>query len=178
MACRVRRQNRRRFGLRHRAYLARCTARIQPRSLAGHCKNLSGLRAGNDRCVPIRTIRGTQKKLISLARALLTGAPDAGDAAFWESLGIPPEMRDGIVSSAAVTPIWQENETSFALFASLQTQWRIGMGGPTGLDYSAVPVVMELYSVPEKDRRQVFDDVRVMESEALKVFNEKHGRNK
>ena len=85
-------------------------------------------------------------------------------------------MRDGIVSSSAVTPVWQENDLPFGVFAALQTQWRIGMGGPTGLDYAAVPVVMELYEVPAKDRRQVFDDIRVMESEALKVFSEKHGR--
>lgn len=83
-------------------------------------------------------------------------------------------MRDGIVSSAAVTPLWEANVTPFSVFTAMQTQWRIGMGGPTGLDYGAVPVVMELYAVPEKDRRQVFDDLRVMESEALKVFNEKH----
>jgi len=85
-------------------------------------------------------------------------------------------MRHSITASAAVTPVWPENEVPLAVFAALQTQWRMGMGGPTGLDYAAVPIVMELYQVTAEDRRQVFDDVRVMEGEALKFFSEKHGR--
>jgi hypothetical protein len=114
---------------------------------------------------------------MALARALLTGAPDAGDAAFWDALGVPPEMRDGIVASAAVTPVWQVNEMSFGVFVALQTQWRIGMGGPTGLDYGAVPVVLDLYQVATDERRRVFDDVRVMEAEALKVFADGRSKN-
>jgi hypothetical protein len=81
-------------------------------------------------------------------------------------------MRGGIVSSSAVTPIWPENETPFLVFAAMQTQWRIGMGGPTGLDYTALPVVLDLQEVAPDKRRQVFDDVRVMEAEALKVFSD------
>ncbi len=107
---------------------------------------------------------------MALARALYTGAPDAGDAQFWEALGVPPELRDGIQACAAVTPLWQDNVASFEIFVALQTQWRIGMGGPTGLDYAAVPVVMELQQVAPDDRRRIFDDVRVMEAEALRVF--------
>jgi hypothetical protein len=114
---------------------------------------------------------------MALARAFLMGAPDAGDAQFWEALGIPAEMRDGIVASSAVTPLWLENQTPFEVFVALQTQWRVGMGGPTGLDYAAVPVVLELYQVAPESRRRVFDDVRVMEAEALKVFSDGRQQN-
>jgi hypothetical protein len=85
-------------------------------------------------------------------------------------------MRAGIAASAAITPVWPENAAAFEAFAALQTQWRVGMGGPIGLDYAAVPVVLELQGVAPSERRRVFDDLRVMEAEALKVFSEKHGR--
>ncbi len=50
-------------------------------------------------------------------------------------------------------------------------QWRTGMGGATGLDYSAVPVVMDMVGVKGKRRRrEVFRDVRVMEKEALRTW--------
>jgi len=75
----------------------------------------------------------------------------------------------GVVKDCAV---WPENEVSFLVFGALQTQWRIGMNGPTGLDYAALPVVLKLHEVAPDKRRQVFDDVRVMEAEALKVFSD------
>jgi hypothetical protein len=113
-----------------------------------------------------------------LARALITGAPDAGDNDFWSALGIPPELRDGIVQSSAVTEIWPENLAPFEVFSAMQTQWRTGMAGPTGLDYAALPVVMDLQHIATKDRPDVFGALQVMESEALKTFSEqqKHGR--
>jgi hypothetical protein len=113
---------------------------------------------------------------MALARALVTGAPDAGDAAFWDALGIPSDMREGIVQSAAVTEIWPENLEAFNVFSTMQTQWRIGMGGPTGFDYGVLPVVMEMSGIAMLDRSEIFDAIRVMESEALKVFSENRER--
>lgn len=107
---------------------------------------------------------------MALARALVIGAPDAGDESFWNALGIPKDMREGIVQSAGVAEIWPCNEKSFELFVAMQTQWRVGMGGPTGLDYSAIPVVSEATGI--KVTKSRFDDLRIMESEALKSFAE------
>jgi hypothetical protein len=47
------------------------------------------------------------------------------------------------------------------------TQWRSGMGGATGLDYSALPEVWRRTKTPEAERDQVFADLRVMEMVAL-----------
>lgn len=52
------------------------------------------------------------------------------------------------------------------------TQWRVGMAGAIGLDYAALPAVMALSRIPEADQPEVFADLRVMESAALKVFGE------
>lgn len=53
---------------------------------------------------------------------------------------------------------------------AMGTQWRTGACGATGLDYGVLPGVMRLVGVPAKDRQTVFQDIRVMESEALAVM--------
>ena len=66
-----------------------------------------------------------------------------------------------------------DNWTAFEAFNSLGTQWRIGFGGPTGLDYAVIPDVLKLHQIPDADWRDVFDSIRVMERVALEVMNRK-----
>lgn len=47
------------------------------------------------------------------------------------------------------------------------------MSGATGLDYNALPVVMRMVGVPQKERSAVFEEVRVMEDAALEQMREK-----
>lgn len=68
--------------------------------------------------------------------------------------------------------VWPENYLSLQVFEAMGTQWRTGMSGPTGLDYTALPIVMRQMQVPKKKRKQLFDDIRVMEGAALKVMRE------
>ncbi|MFA9949159.1 DUF1799 domain-containing protein [Dentiradicibacter hellwigii] len=49
--------------------------------------------------------------------------------------------------------LWPENALPMQVFMAMQTQWRIGMGGATGLDYSALPVVEDRLKRPQKTRR-------------------------
>ena len=59
----------------------------------------------------------------------------------------------------------------FSLFDGLSTQWRIGMSGPTGLDYSAMyPLLNREYQGEAWDL--AFADIRLMESEALRVMRD------
>lgn len=62
---------------------------------------------------------------------------------------------------------------AFEIFTSIGSQWRVGMSGPTGLDYAVLPAMWQLFSVPKKDRSAVFEDLRVLENAALKAMNEK-----
>ena len=56
----------------------------------------------------------------------------------------------------------------------MRTQWRVGFGGAYGLDYNALPVVMDLQNVT--DREWVFEGLRVMEDEALReMHKDKNG---
>lgn len=49
----------------------------------------------------------------------------------------------------------------------MATQWRVGRGVATGLDYGVLPAVMRLAGVPAADRPDVFESIRVLEDAAL-----------
>ena len=63
--------------------------------------------------------------------------------------------------------MWPENWDSFQLFATLATQWRIGMSGPTGLDYGVLFTLMAQRHLVGEEWESTFQDVRVMEAAAL-----------
>ena len=67
--------------------------------------------------------------------------------------------------------IWPENLPAYEAFNAMATQWRVGMGGATGLDYGAIPVVLRLQGVPRADWPALFADLRTMESAALQAMS-------
>jgi hypothetical protein len=69
--------------------------------------------------------------------------------------------------------LWPENEAAIGLFSSLSTQWRVGAGGPTGLDYNVLFYRMDRMRLSDEAHQQLFDDIRVIESEALQILNQK-----
>ena len=58
------------------------------------------------------------------------------------------------------------------LFMAVATQWRVGMGGATGLDYSAVAAVMDIQGVKPKKRAKMFEYIRIMEAAVLEIWAE------
>lgn len=79
----------------------------------------------------------------------------------------------GILLEAEPEPefeVWTECVDSLELFLAMNTQWKVdGMSGTVmGLDYQALASVMDMMGVA--DRKQAFNDIRVMESEALRVY--------
>lgn len=69
--------------------------------------------------------------------------------------------------------VWPDNWPAVSLFVSLATQWRVGPGGATGLDYAALPFVLRIQRIPRADWSDAFDALRVMEIEALNIMREK-----
>lgn len=67
--------------------------------------------------------------------------------------------------------VWPESWLPFQVFAEVSTQWRVGAGGPTGLDYTQVRWVMDLMKVEEP--LDTLHAVQVMESSALRKMSEK-----
>lgn len=77
-------------------------------------------------------------------------------------------------ASAPPVEVWPDNEHTVNVFIAMLTQWRVdGMGIPTGLDYSAIPTVLELTGIPSAERVDVFDGLRVMEDAALEKMQAK-----
>lgn len=67
--------------------------------------------------------------------------------------------------------LWPENEEAINLFCSISTQWRIGMAGPTGLDYNVLFARMGRMALTDEAHERLFQDIRVVESEALTIIN-------
>lgn len=57
----------------------------------------------------------------------------------------------------------------------MSTQWRVGMAGATGLDYTALHSAMRLMDVPRKCWPETFEDIRVMEEAALAEMRGERG---
>jgi len=65
--------------------------------------------------------------------------------------------------------VWEENTEVFNLFCMMQTQWRIGMSGPSGLDYNVLFTYMDKQCLPI----DLLSDIRIMESAALTEIHRK-----
>lgn len=63
---------------------------------------------------------------------------------------------------------WPDNIPAINVFIAMDTQWRPHR---TGLDYAALPAVLDVQDVPKAERGDVFECLRVMESEALRLFS-------
>lgn len=72
---------------------------------------------------------------------------------------------------ADTVELWPENVESIALFMRVQTQWRTGQAGPTGLDYAGVHAAMRLMRV--RCSLEFFDDLQAMETAALRAMRSK-----
>lgn len=58
-----------------------------------------------------------------------------------------------------------------SLFTSVATQWRMGFAGPVGLDYTPMLHLMDRMGLPAGEYDNLFHDMRIAESEALSVMN-------
>ncbi len=58
------------------------------------------------------------------------------------------------------------------MFGVLGTQWRMGPGGRTGLDYAAVYPLIDRLNLSPDEWIETLDDVRAMESAALDQMHE------
>lgn len=74
----------------------------------------------------------------------------------------------GYYAAPSHADVWPENWHAVVLFLRVQTQWRVGPGGPIGLDYCAVyPLLDRLHPTDADAWTDALDDIRVMESAAL-----------
>ncbi|QZA80863.1 DUF1799 domain-containing protein [Deefgea piscis] len=71
--------------------------------------------------------------------------------------------------------LWPEHYPVVQLFLSCQTQWRSVASSAAfvrlGLDYTAVESALRMSGIARRQWPKLFKDLRVMEYEALRVFN-------
>ena len=82
-------------------------------------------------------------------------------------MGLTPEDID-----EEEVEVWPDAWPAFRLFDALGTQWRVASGGPSGLDYTAIPATAAMLGIKRRDLTDIFPDLRVMEVEALAVLAE------
>lgn len=58
----------------------------------------------------------------------------------------------------------------FNLWCDVQTQWRLGFRGPSGMDYAAVEAYLRMSNSPLRRDPMTIQHLRGMESAALAVF--------
>ena len=63
--------------------------------------------------------------------------------------------------------ILPENCEALAWFLKMQTQWRVGMAGPVGLDYGVFIQCAKDEGVKRRDRVWLLEDLRLLEREYL-----------
>lgn len=69
--------------------------------------------------------------------------------------------------------VWPENWPAFSLFCTVQTQWRVGACGPTGLDYTPLLALMGRMKLSDQDHDDLFEDVQTLERAALAAMQTK-----
>ena len=108
-----------------------------------------------------------------------TGTVDAIQAAASEwgfDVELPQDPPPA--DSSETCHLWPENLLPWECWHAVQTQWRMGMGGATGLDYTAVLAYLkDGKGLPGKERREVFGLLQLCERETLRVWAEKRERD-
>jgi hypothetical protein len=72
-----------------------------------------------------------------------------------------------------VVEVWPENERSWLIFVNLRTQWRMGFGGETGLDYSVLYRDLDDLGITGDERLRLKAEIRAMEHAALEAMHAK-----
>lgn len=70
-----------------------------------------------------------------------------------------------------VAELWLEHVPAFNLFRRNHTQWRVGAGGPIGLDYGTLYHDMDRQEIPMAEQREIMDVLRIIEREALEILH-------
>ena len=108
------------------------------------------------------------------ARRMMGGGQDEG-LAMLVAWGMSAEAALRSLA-ASEDGIYADNWPALSLMLAMATQWRIGYVGRTGLDYAALPAVMDLVEIERDERPDCFSALRVMENEILLIESDQRGR--
>ncbi len=83
-------------------------------------------------------------------------------------LGVLDAKRD-----EQIEYLWPENVAAWSAWCEVQTQWRVGMNGATGLDYSGVAAHLNEIGISGDERRTLWTSIRAAEAAVLGVWAER-----
>ena len=114
-----------------------------------------------------------------MARGELTaGAEDVDTASNVDAaLAAFGLVLEGDRPADPVFNLWPENVPAFDLFQQVQTQWRIGFAGPTGLDYAGVRASPAFRRIRRRLRERTLDEICTMERAWLDAAAEVRAEN-
>jgi hypothetical protein len=117
---------------------------------------------------------GPPGKLQGAARHWLSGARRRDPEALQRSAeGLGIRLPAAILEQPAaddIYAVWPENWSAIELFLRCETQWRMGLNRPIGLDYQALITVAKMYRMCLPS---VLEDVQVMEATILSELNKR-----
>lgn len=131
---------------------------------------------GNPHGLSERAGGRTQGKLIGGAQALYWTKPTAEDLNGFdpEDYASPEQQRTSVYYDLDAKDwffdLWEENWPPLQLYIQLQTQWRVGMGGPYGLDYNVVFHELDRKGLEPEAYDEMLAAMRVVEEVALKAI--------
>jgi hypothetical protein len=64
--------------------------------------------------------------------------------------------------------VWDENWPALDVFVDNMTQWRVGAGGPIGLDYAVFHTVLERKKLDDAEFDAMMRDIGIIERAALR----------
>lgn len=78
------------------------------------------------------------------------------------------------VQSDPDTEVWPDHWEVQQVFVAMGTQVNVApTGAVIGYSYPALTAVMDAHQVPAPERRQMLDDFRVIEAEAVQLMRER-----
>ena len=84
-----------------------------------------------------------------------------------------PYTVQDFIDARDTVDVWDENWDVLHLYRTYDTQWRVGMGGPTGLDMMVFLHELDRKNVPD----DIYDDMvwklSIIETAALKQMHKK-----
>lgn len=114
-----------------------------------------------------------------MARGELTaGDEDGGESSHVDAaLAAFGLVLEGSIPVAPEFHLLPDNVPAFDLFQQVQTQWRIGFAGPTGLDYAGVRASPAFRRIRRRLRERTLDEICIMERAWLDAAAEVRAEN-
>jgi hypothetical protein len=112
----------------------------------------------------VRREEGSPRKKLREAVAAYHWAPPSA-----EELSKMKGFRKATDFTAPEVAVFDDNWPILALYARLQTQWRVGPGGKIGLDYGIFISEIDRMKLDRDDYDDMMEMLGVVEREALRV---------